>query len=62
MPGLPIFGTVSAATPFVPDTPKPSSISEPNRVAQIMKYGFPGKLLSFNFPKKIELQSMIIAN
>ncbi|XP_052742113.1 endonuclease G, mitochondrial [Bicyclus anynana] len=34
-PGLPIFGTVSAATPFTDSgTPK-------DRVSQIMKYGFP---------------------
>ncbi|CAK1591089.1 unnamed protein product [Parnassius mnemosyne] len=34
MPGLPIFGTVSAATPYIE--------SGPTRVSQIMKYGFPG--------------------
>uniref|UniRef100_A0A6M2DV22 Endonuclease n=1 Tax=Xenopsylla cheopis TaxID=163159 RepID=A0A6M2DV22_XENCH len=34
-PGLPIFGTVSAATPF-------SDTSHPTRISQIMKYGFPG--------------------
>ncbi|XP_013191831.1 endonuclease G, mitochondrial [Amyelois transitella] len=35
MPGLPIFGTVSAATPF-------SDVgSTKDRVSQIMKYGFP---------------------
>lgn len=34
-PGLPIFGTVSAATPF-------SDNSHPSRISQIMKYGFPG--------------------
>lgn len=39
-PGLPIYGTVSAATPFspVPAVQEPVSV---NRVAQIMKYGFP---------------------
>lgn len=45
LPALPIFGTVSAATPFVPDTIKeksPEAISGSNRVSQIMKYGFPG--------------------
>lgn len=42
MPALPIFGTVSAATAFVPDTTKPSQLDQPNRVSQIMKYGFPG--------------------
>ncbi|XP_037297884.1 endonuclease G, mitochondrial-like [Manduca sexta] len=36
MPGLPIFGTVSAATPYS-DTGSDSS-----RISQIMKYGFPG--------------------
>ncbi|XP_013173608.1 PREDICTED: endonuclease G, mitochondrial [Papilio xuthus] len=34
MPGLPIFGTVSAATPYTE--------SGSTRVSQIMKYGFPG--------------------
>ncbi|XP_072948133.1 endonuclease G, mitochondrial [Epargyreus clarus] len=36
MPALPIFGTVSAAAPFV------DSGSPKDRVSQIMKYGFPG--------------------
>lgn len=41
MPALPIFGTVSAATPFVPD--KAGALPDnPNRVSEIMKYGFPG--------------------
>ncbi|XP_063833638.1 endonuclease G, mitochondrial [Ostrinia nubilalis] len=35
MPGLPIFGTVSAATPYT------DSGSTKDRVSQIMKYGFP---------------------
>ncbi|XP_013149623.1 PREDICTED: endonuclease G, mitochondrial [Papilio polytes] len=34
MPGLPIFGTVSAATPYTE--------SGSTRISQIMKYGFPG--------------------
>ncbi|XP_068625046.1 endonuclease G, mitochondrial [Battus philenor] len=34
MPGLPIFGTVSAATPYIE--------TGSTRVSQIMKYGFPG--------------------
>lgn len=42
LPGLPIFGTVSAATAFLPDAPKQSQVFDPNRVGQIMKYGFPG--------------------
>lgn len=45
LPALPIFGTVSAATPFVPDTieeKKSDATNVPNRVSQIMKYGFPG--------------------
>lgn len=37
-PGLPIFGTVSAASPVVADSVIPAS----TRTAQIMKYGFPG--------------------
>lgn len=44
-PALPIFGTVSAATPFAPDTIQDKSseaLNVPNRVSQIMKYGFPG--------------------
>lgn len=36
MPGLPIFGTVSAATPFSSDG------KAIDRVSQIMKFGFPG--------------------
>ncbi|KAF2884173.1 hypothetical protein ILUMI_22000 [Ignelater luminosus] len=39
-PGLPIYGVVSAATPFSP-TPAVQESSSVNRVAQIMKYGFP---------------------
>nr|XP_026495968.1 endonuclease G, mitochondrial [Vanessa tameamea] len=35
MPGLPIFGTVSAATPYT------ESGSPQDRISQIMKYGFP---------------------
>lgn len=43
MPALPIFGTVSAATAFVPDTPKTvAPLTDGNRIGQIMKYGFPG--------------------
>lgn len=45
MPGLPIFGTVSAATAFLPETIQEKSsdvVINPNRVSQIMKYGFPG--------------------
>lgn len=42
MPALPIFGTVSAATAFVPEAPQPSKLPSENRVAQIMKHGFPG--------------------
>lgn len=42
MPALPIFGTVSAASAFVPDTPKNAPLIDSNRVTQIMKYGFPG--------------------
>lgn len=38
-PGLPLFGTVSAATPFTPALKEQGSAS---RVSQIMKYGFPG--------------------
>ncbi|KAJ0171455.1 hypothetical protein K1T71_013005 [Dendrolimus kikuchii] len=34
MPGLPVFGTVSAAAPYVE--------SGADRISQIMKYGFPG--------------------
>jgi len=41
LPGLPIFGSVSAATPFssAPSIQDPINV---NRVSQIMKYGFPG--------------------
>uniref|UniRef100_A0A1B6E2D5 Endonuclease n=1 Tax=Clastoptera arizonana TaxID=38151 RepID=A0A1B6E2D5_9HEMI len=45
-PGFPIFGTVSAATPIL-DTNKTIEYSgsvvntKPNRISQIMKYGFP---------------------
>ncbi|KAL5289104.1 ENDOG family protein [Megaselia abdita] len=38
-PGLPIFGTVSAAVPMTTDELKSSATS---RISQIMKYGFPG--------------------
>lgn len=41
LPGLPIFGTVSAATPFVPDGEKPKIAATGKRVSEIMKYGFP---------------------
>lgn len=34
LPGLPVFGTVSAAAPYME--------SGPDRISQIMKYGFPG--------------------
>lgn len=37
-PGLPIFGTVSAATPVSP-VPSQTNVS---RISQIMKHGFPG--------------------
>ncbi|XP_019549835.3 endonuclease G, mitochondrial [Aedes albopictus] len=37
-PGLPIFGTVSAASP-IPAEQKPANVS---RIGQIMKFGFPG--------------------
>jgi len=40
-PALPIFGTVSAATPMVPSSNN-NSVSFPGRVSEIMKYGFPG--------------------
>jgi len=55
LPGLPIFGTVSAATPIpsvaetmpaiqssltVPDKPIPSAPA-PTRCSEIMKFGFP---------------------
>lgn len=40
-PGLPIFGTVSAATALVPASNN-NSVSFPGRVSEIMKYGFPG--------------------
>ncbi|CAH1175595.1 unnamed protein product [Phaedon cochleariae] len=39
MPALPVFATVSAATPL---TPVPHSETHVSRVSQIMKYGFPG--------------------
>ncbi|XP_031834313.1 endonuclease G, mitochondrial [Nomia melanderi] len=46
MPGLPLFGTVSAATAFVPsetETNMGSKLSSTAaRVSEIMKYGFPG--------------------
>lgn len=43
MPGLPIFGTVSAATPFIATVPdKNQLVTSPARVSQIMKFGFPG--------------------
>lgn len=44
LPALPIFGTVSAATAFVPDVidKQPAPVTSGNRVSQIMKYGFPG--------------------
>lgn len=42
MPGLPIFGNVSAAKSFVPDAgEKPQMASTGKRVSEIMKYGFP---------------------
>ncbi|XP_076232410.1 endonuclease G, mitochondrial [Calliopsis andreniformis] len=46
MPGLPLFGTVSAATAFVPAESEANmgikSSSTATRVSEIMKYGFPG--------------------
>ncbi|KAK9882221.1 hypothetical protein WA026_019735 [Henosepilachna vigintioctopunctata] len=39
-PALPIFGTVSAATPFTPQIAD-QKMSVAKRVSQIMKYGFP---------------------
>lgn len=46
MPGLPLFGTVSAATAIVPtetETNMGSKLSATSkRVSEIMKYGFPG--------------------
>ncbi|XP_041972021.1 endonuclease G, mitochondrial [Aricia agestis] len=39
MPGLPIFGTVSAAAPFSDGS---TFVTAKDRVSQIMKYGFPG--------------------
>ncbi|XP_011869319.1 PREDICTED: endonuclease G, mitochondrial [Vollenhovia emeryi] len=46
MPGLPLFGTVSAATPFTPSEKScdmGSNLSSiATRVSQIMKFGFPG--------------------
>ncbi|KAK0179682.1 hypothetical protein PV327_005413 [Microctonus hyperodae] len=46
-PGIPLFGTVSAATPFIPDENNNSKMgskfsSSSSRTAEIMKYGFPG--------------------
>lgn len=42
LPGLPIFGNVSAAKAFVPDAgEKPKTVSTGQRVSEIMKYGFP---------------------
>ena len=57
LPALPIFGTVSAATPIpsqpletlpaissslsVPEKPVPS-VPGPTRVSEIMRFGFPG--------------------
>lgn len=38
-PGLPFFGTVSAATPLLPAGS--GDAIAPNRVSQIMKFGFP---------------------
>ncbi|OAD57725.1 Endonuclease G, mitochondrial [Eufriesea mexicana] len=40
MPGLPLFGTVSAAVPVESTKDMGSSLS--SRVSEIMKYGFPG--------------------
>lgn len=43
MPGLPVFGTVSAAVPIQVDTNMGSKLSTTStRVAEIMKFGFPG--------------------
>ncbi|XP_066587245.1 endonuclease G, mitochondrial-like [Prorops nasuta] len=48
MPGLPLFGTVSAASPILPsngDVPEMGSkfsTVTASRISQIMKYGFPG--------------------
>lgn len=41
---MPIFGTVSAATPFVADKtePKTDVWNVSSRISQIMKHGFPG--------------------
>lgn len=39
-PALPIFGTVSAASPFTPEVSE-AKVSTTNRISQIMKYGFP---------------------
>ncbi|KAG5873963.1 hypothetical protein JTB14_030665 [Gonioctena quinquepunctata] len=49
LPALPLFGTVSAATPFSPDR-LPQNETNVNRLWQIMKYGFPGldQVRSFN--------------
>uniref|UniRef100_A0A1Q3F4K6 Endonuclease n=1 Tax=Culex tarsalis TaxID=7177 RepID=A0A1Q3F4K6_CULTA len=40
-PALPIFGTVSAASP-IPAEQKSAAVGNVSRVGQIMKYGFPG--------------------
>ncbi|XP_030558081.1 endonuclease G, mitochondrial [Drosophila novamexicana] len=40
LPGLPVFGTVSAAT-LMPAN-EVNLTAQPSRIAQIMKYGFPG--------------------
>lgn len=46
MPGLPLYGTVSAATAFLPaDRTEHADVSllpNPSRVSEIMKFGFPG--------------------
>ncbi|KAF7998001.1 hypothetical protein HCN44_009399 [Aphidius gifuensis] len=44
MPALPIFGTVSAASPIVPsnNTNDMTSKLSSSRISQIMKHGFPG--------------------
>ncbi|KAG8222908.1 hypothetical protein J437_LFUL003553 [Ladona fulva] len=41
-PGIPVFKSVYAATPFSEDVSKQNSLTPTNRTAQIMKYGFPG--------------------
>lgn len=40
-PGLPCFGTVSAATPIARPAEADSLVFGPPRVSQIMRYGFP---------------------